>query len=264
MRQREQAEARARRAQPARDRFFLRLRVDGPHQRVKRQVKKQQEQHLRQPGERVLPKDVAEQDHGAAEEGDPLVEEPAREEKQWRERCQEQDHRHDHDHPVADVNRVALHRQVRAHREKSDRVDQRRQRRVKGVRPDFCGDVFAVALQLPGGERTRQFCFPKMPVQHLAADLRLVHRLRSGQPAKFVQQKKDRQANHERERERTPHPDDGPARFQCVNETLNRVGATRHLGKNPNVDPPQADRNPKETRISKYQKRPRQPLVSNF
>lgn len=110
-----------------------------------------------------------------------------------------------------------------------------------------------MALQLPGRERAREFGFPEMPVQHLAPDLRLVHRLRSGQPAKLVQQKKDRQANHECEPEGAPDPDHGPARFEGVNEPLNRVGATRHREGNSNLDPPQADRNPKQNRISQFE-----------
>ncbi len=134
-----------------------------------------------------MPKDIAEQDHGAAEERDPLIEEPPRDEKKRHKRGQEKDHRHDHDHAVADVNRLAPHREMRAHREQRDRIHQRRKRRVVSVGPDFCRDVFAAALQLPGRERTRHFSFPKLPVEHGAADLRLVHPLRRGQPAKLVQ-----------------------------------------------------------------------------
>ena len=66
-------------------------------------------------------------------------------------------------------------------------------------------------------------------MQHLAPDLRLVHRVRGGEALKFVEQKKNRQADHERQPERTPHPDRRAARFQRVDETLNRLCATRHL-----------------------------------
>jgi hypothetical protein len=40
---------------------------------------------------------------------------------------------------------------------------------------------------VPGRERSRELCFPKMAMQHLAADFRLIHRLRRREAAEFLE-----------------------------------------------------------------------------
>ncbi len=228
MRQGEQPEARARRTQPAEGRFFLRLRLDRPHQRVERQVKKQQQQHLRQTGERVAPENIAHQHHDAGEQGQPFVKKTTRHQEENRDRRQEEEHRHQRDHFVADVNGFASDREMRTRRKKRDRVDQWRQRRLVGVGPNFSRGVAAVALQLPDRERARHLRFPKPAMQHFAPDLRLVHRLRRRQALKLVQQKKDRHPHDQCQPKGAPDPDRGTPGFEGVDQALHKISATGH------------------------------------
>jgi len=182
---------------------------------------------------RVLPKDIARQHHRAAEQREPLVEEPARDQKQDRARHHKKDDRHQRDHLVADIDRIARHREVGAHRKQRDRIDERRGRCVVGIGPNFCGHVLAVALQLFDSQRPRKLRFPEMAVQHLAPDLRLIHRLRGGEATKFVQQIKERQPDYQSERERAADPNCSAPRFKRVDHALDRVSATGHGRKNP-------------------------------
>ncbi len=131
-----------------------------------------------------------------------------------------------------DVDDVArCHFQVRFHGQKRDRIDQRREGRVVGVGPDFPRHVLAVALQLPDRERARELRLPALPMEQVAADLRLIHRLRGGESPELVQEIKKRQSHDTNTMQGAPHPDAAPPDSSTVDRPLDGVSATRHGGK---------------------------------
>ena len=92
---------------------------------------------------------------------------------------------------------------MRLDRQQRDRIDQRRQRRVVSVGPDFLRDILPVALQLSGRAAVGRSSFSsRVHWSRCASDLRLVHRLRGRQPAEFMEQIKKSEARHENDSER--------------------------------------------------------------
>ena len=142
-----------------------------------------------------------------AEQGQPLIEKPARDEKENHDRADEK--------AAIDDERRSPCRRRSSRRaasfsnrdltgQKRDRIDQRRQRRIVGVVPDFLGDVLAVPVAT---DRRRaagsRWCASHGHSRCCAADLRLVHRLRSREAAEFVHEIKEREAgDHQRQRAR--------------------------------------------------------------
>ena len=120
---------------------------------------------------------------------------------------------------------------MRLDREERDGIDQRRQRRVVGVGPDFLRHVLPVALQAwPIGTRPREVGPPAVSAGDLASDLRLVHRLRRRQAAELVQEikKHDRPTIAATARARRTQTASA-ACLERVDQPLNEIGATRHL-----------------------------------
>ena len=93
------------------------------------------------------------------------------------------------------------HLPVRFHRPQRDGVDERGQRRVVSVRPDFLRDVPAVGLQLGDGARPNEAGLKAVSPGDVAPDLRLVHRLRCGQAAELphVNQRDKDNRDHEQD-----------------------------------------------------------------
>lgn len=192
--QRHQAESESRGGNPAQVRPAQMAGAYGPQHGPHIEIEQKQQEHLRQPGEGVAPHRIANQDKAGGHDGQAPVEEFERDEVKHPQRGEEKDNPHDGDGPVPGVNR-ALARQVPVGVDgdnESRRVEQRRKRRVVGIVLDGVLYILAMAAQFADGQRTNELRLPAVAAKDLAADLRLIHRLRHREPPELVKQVKHR------------------------------------------------------------------------
>src|SRR5689334_9614130 len=189
MGERKQAKTGAGRGQPfprsARlDAFFNRA-----DEREECEIEKEKQQHLRQTGESVLPKGVADEDETAAEDREPLIEKPADQEKLNPDAGEEEKNSEGGDDAIAQINHLVLaEMEVGSNRKERDGVEQRRKGGVIDIGPDGHGDIPAVLLQLADRQRPDVFRFPSLKLGDCAPDLRLIHRLRGREATKIVKE----------------------------------------------------------------------------
>src|SRR5438105_6290048 len=74
---------------------------------------------------------------------------------------------------------------------------------------------------------------PAVTTEQLTPNLRLVHRLRSGQPAELVEKIKECEANNCGDHQCATHPDRGATRLDGVDRALYCIGTTGHSDENP-------------------------------
>ena len=183
---------------------------------------KEQEEHLRQTGDREAPQKVGQQDQAGRHPRDAGIEERADEEKEDEDRGEEDREARGGDGQVADVDHVGrLHRPPAFDGAEDDGVENGVEREIIRVGHEALGQRFAVVEELPHGERADVERGVAGARGNLAPELRVVHGGLRIEPAEVDEEIDGGQTGHGGHEERAENEGLERSDFDAMDEFLN-------------------------------------------